>query len=335
MNIHTCIADDACIHEAVAILKAGGVVAIPTETVYGLAADATNSEAVAKIFSLKGRPTNHPLIVHIAPPLDMDSDDAWIEILLPWVREIPMECIWLAKAFWPGPLTMVLPKAKGVLDAVTGGQLTVAIRCPKHPAAIALLREFGTGLAAPSANRFGRISPTSAEHVKAEFISIESLDRLLVLDGGASQVGIESTIVDMTDFTSKGIQILRPGMVTAAQIQGVTGVVTQLTERSKIRVSGGLSAHYAPFTPLRIVTSMEKNPSKRVAVLSTNLETNLEKAYFHIPNQPEAAAREIYHLLRMVDSMGFEEILVEALPQDEIWSGINDRLKRAEVGSGT
>ena len=230
------------IQRAVALLRQGELVALPTETVYGLGADALNPDAVAKIFAAKGRPSDHPLIVHLA--------DA--EALTTWARDIPKDAIALARAFWPGPLTLILKKEEGVPDIVTGGQDTVGLRVPNHPIALQLLRAFGSGLAAPSANRFGRISPTTAEHVRQELG-----DRVpLILDGGPCQVGLESTILDL----SRGVPvILRPGAIGADDIARVIGRRPRLRDEDAKastdapRVSGALAAHYAPRTPLELV----------------------------------------------------------------------------------
>ena len=220
------------IREAVAVLARGGLVAFPTETVYGLGADASNETAVRRIFSVKGRPADHPLIVHLAR----------VEQLADWAQRVP-EAAWrLAEAFWPGPLTLVLPRAPRVLDVVTGGQESVGIRVPSHPVAQALLQAFGGGIAGPSANRFGRVSPTTAEHVRAELGS--EVD--LVLEGGQSEVGIESTIVDLS---SDRPALLRPGIIGAERIAAVLGNALHAPDRTSPRASGMLASHYAPRTP--------------------------------------------------------------------------------------
>jgi L-threonylcarbamoyladenylate synthase len=234
---------DADYERAVDLLRAGELVAIPTETVYGLGADAANPAAVAKIFAAKGRPADHPLIVHLA---GHDAVDHWAE-------QVPAVAWELMETFWPGPLTLILKKQAWVPDAVTGGQDTVGLRVPGHPVALELLRRFAAvagehaGIAAPSANRFGRISPTTAEHVREELG-----DRVpLILDGGPCAVGIESTIVDC----SRGEPvILRPGHISAAHLEAVSGVQPRLVAGGGTpRVSGALEAHYAPQTPLRMV----------------------------------------------------------------------------------
>ena len=224
---------------AVRLLREGKLVAFPTETVYGLGADAANPEALAKIFAAKGRPADHPLIVHLPDAGHLDR----------WARDVPEAARRLAAAFWPGPLTLILRKAPGVPELVTGGQDTVGVRIPGHPLALQLLRAFGAGIAAPSANRFGRISPTTAQHVRDELG-----DRVaLVLDGGACQVGIESTILDLSATAPR---ILRPGRVSPSALASVLGAwpVTGAAADGP-RVSGSLEAHYAPTTPLELVTA--------------------------------------------------------------------------------
>ena len=238
------------IQRAVALLCQGELVALPTETVYGLGADALNPDAVAKIFTAKGRPSDHPLIVHLA-----DAGQ-----IMTWAREVPKDAIALARAFWPGPLTLILKRDESVPDLVTGGQDTVGLRVPNHPVALELLRAFGSGVAAPSANRFGRISPTTAEHVRQELGERVAL----ILDGGACAVGLESTIVDL----SRGVPvILRPGAIGADDIARVLGRRPRLRgefeaeaggaaeQGATPRVSGALAAHYAPRTPLELVAT--------------------------------------------------------------------------------
>ena len=355
------------IKRAVDVLKAGGLVAMPTETVYGLAADANNVSAINKIFSSKGRPAGHPLIVHIAQAeLGVSNDQeassvAWREILSQWSRDVSPEALMLAHQFWPGPLTMILPKAKNVLLELTGGQETIGIRCPQHPIAQQLLKEFGGGLAAPSANRFGRISPTTAEHVRKEFPGNE----VLVLDGGACDVGIESTIVDLTRLDTHGALILRPGAITQAMIDQVLEASDGKTNETRVnalarvpqgsksapRVSGSLSAHYAPRTKLvvydpkdlkALFSKLNNNSDlKRVAWvhfprdLSVN-ESGLKNVAKELllPLESKALAREIYAMLRQLDALNLDCIFFEQLPDGIEWDAIRDRLGRASVGSG-
>ena len=350
------------IQRAVEVLKAGGLVAMPTETVYGLAADANNVSAINKIFSSKGRPSGHPLIVHIAQAeLNVSNDqqatsDAWREILSQWSRDVSPEALILANEFWPGPLTMILPKAKNVLLEVTGGQETIGIRCPQHPIAQQLLIEFGGGLAAPSANRFGRISPTTAEHVREEFPGNE----VLVLDGGPCDVGIESTIVDLTRLDTHGAVILRPGAITQVMInhaldggvktKGIAAKTVSTASKSNAsvpRVSGSLSAHYAPRTKLLVY-----DPKDAEVVFSEANEAAGFKqlAWVHFPQaqlglksvakelvlpvESKALARELYAMLRQLDALKVDCIFFEQLPDGIEWDAIRDRLGRASVGSG-
>ena len=353
------MADPALIAKAAAILKSGGLVAFPTETVYGLGADASSVAAIAKIFAAKGRPSDHPVIVHLASA-DQIGD---------WAVDIPDEAWTLARRFWPGPMTLILRRAPHVLDAVTGGQDTVGLRVPNHPVARALLAAFGGGVAAPSANKFGRVSPTTAQHVKDEFD--EALD--LVIDGGASQVGIESTIVECVQ-PFKGVpfepRILRPGAITSDMIKSALGkehaelielgssgiaMIKEMERRALAeigavpeppqahvapRVSGSLDAHYAPRTPLRLVRSqslaetiVQCSPHK-LAILSRARPVGFEGAWRGAAADVSDYARELYAHLRALDTLGADEMLIEAPPPGPEWDGVNDRLRRAAFGSG-
>ncbi|MGQ0749249.1 MAG: L-threonylcarbamoyladenylate synthase, partial [Betaproteobacteria bacterium] len=258
--------DDAKIQRAVAVLRAGGLVAFPTETVYGLGADAANEVAVRKIFSAKGRPRDHPLIVHIADATQIAT----------WARDIPSAVPLLTQRFWPGPLTMVLERADGVNDLVTGGQRTIALRSPSHPVARALLVRFGGGIAAPSANRYGRVSATTAEHVRREFGS--TID--CILDGGAADIGIESTIVDLSGAAPG---ILRLGAITERMLEQALGAPLALPGRASPRAPGTHARHYAPRTPLMVMeadllielASSLTRQGKRVAVLARSAQQPL------------------------------------------------------------
>src|SRR5574338_893521 len=297
--------DPTLIARAVALLRAGELVALPTETVYGLGADALNQAAAAKIFEAKGRPADHPLIVHLP--------DA--EALPHWAASIPREAIALARAFWPGPLTLILKRSDEVPDIITGGQDTVGLRVPNHPVALQLLRAFGSGIAAPSANRFGRISPTTAEHVREELGDSVAL----VLDGGPCQVGIESTILDL----SRGApEILRPGAISPEAIAAVIGRTPTLRTQAGAgapRVSGSLEAHYAPHTPLRIVQPpLAGEPY----------------AWRLLPADPAGYAHELYAALREADAADVHLIVLEAAPTTPEWNAVNDRLRRAAAGAG-
>ena len=310
--------------EAVAALRRGEVIGLPTETVYGLAADASNIEAVARIFALKGRPADHPLIVHIA---DADALPRWTS-----GRSEPAEQ--LARAFWPGPLTMIMPRHPSVSDAVTGGQDTVGLRCPAHPLALQVLRAFGGGLAAPSANRFGRISPTTAQHVREEF----GTSVPLILDGGECQVGIESTIIDLSSATAR---ILRPGKITHAQIQAIIGPVAQDSNEHSPRASGTLEAHYAPRTPMLMLARgpLQKEAAeqhafgKRIAVLAID---SLPAGCLGLvlPSEADAFAHGLYAALRQLDAGDEQLLLVERPPDGASWIAVHDRLRRAAAGAG-
>ena len=326
---------DAAIVRAVELLRAGELVAFPTETVYGLGADAGNPVALAKIFAAKGRPADHPLIVHLPD----------ISHLGQWAREIPDAAYLLAKSFWPGPLTLILKRQPHVPDLVTGGQDTVGLRIPNHPLALQLLKTFndagGSGLAAPSANRFGRISPTTAQHVREELGAAVAL----VLDGGPCAVGIESTIVDL----SRGEPvILRPGMISAEQIEQVLrhSVRPEPVEgqTGKLpRVSGSLAAHYAPTTPMRLVPAdtltaeVERclHDGRRIAVLSVRPFAAHERLLWQqASSEAGKYAHDLYLNLRTLDQAGVDLILVEAPPQGSEWIAVNDRLTRAAHGAG-
>ena len=318
------------IDRAVALLNAGALIGLPTETVYGLAADADNPVAVKKIFAAKGRPADHPLIVHLG------ADD----LLNHYARDIPVAAWTLAEAFWPGPLTLILKKAPGVPDVVTGGQDTVGIRIPGHPVALSLLRAFaeskrqagnkGGGLAAPSANRFGCISPTVAQHVADELGDAVSL----ILDGGDCQVGIESTIVDLSRGTPV---ILRPGAIIAEQLSLVLGepVVVQASVASDTpRVSGALASHYAPRTPLQVLDSTSiaqaLQGTGRVAVIvREDAGLQARPNVVVLAKHPAAYAHDFYRVLRELDSGGYAQILVQALPATASWAAMQDRLARA------
>ncbi len=318
------------IQQAVALLRRGDLVALPTETVYGLGADAMNPDACAKIFAAKGRPSDHPLIVHLP--------DA--ERLTEWARAIPKDAIALARAFWPGPLTMILKKQEDVPDLVTGGQDTVGLRVPDHPVALALLHAFGGGIAAPSANRFGRISPTTAAHVREELG-----DRVpLILDGGPCQVGLESTILDLSRDVPV---ILRPGAIGVDDIARIIGRRPRQRGEDEAgqggdaapRVSGALAAHYAPRTPLELVVGADLLAALRPgdAVLGRMARPeHLPAGVRWIAAAPDAAAygHDLYAALRDLDAAGCGRILVEAPPASPEWSAVVDRLGRAAVGSG-
>ena len=314
------------IARAVAQLKAGELVAFPTETVYGLGADASNVDAVRKVYAAKGRPADHPLTVHAADAVQLAN----------WAREIPPAAHALAKKFWPGPLTLVLKRSLRVPDAVTGGQDTVALRVPSHPVAQQLLRAFGGGVAAPSANRFGRVSATTAEHVREEFGDTVAC----VLDGGAADVGIESTIVDCSCATPT---LLRPGWITPQQLEALLGASLAAPDANAPRVSGSLEKHYSPQTPLMLmeadlVVELARSlikQGKRVAVLARSaLRPVLDGlVWVAAPADPAGYAHDLYANLRELDHAGCDAILVEQPPEKAEWFAIRDRLNRAAAGS--
>lgn len=313
---------------AVQALRDGDLVAFPTETVYGLGANAQNPVAVRKIFEAKGRPTTHPVIVHLDSP----------RYLHRWVLDVPDAAARLAEKFWPGPLTLVMPRALQVHDIITGGQDTIAVRVPSHPMAQQLLTAFGGGIAAPSANRYGRLSPTRAEHVREELG-----DRVrIVLDGGESQVGLESTIVSCDGTT---VRLLRPGAVTATQIRSVVSELMVGATRDSPRVPGSHAAHYAPTTPMSIVpagdidhrASMMSEGGKRIAVLAQRLPLRSHKyvTWINAGRRPDVYAHDLYANLRTLDKAGCQHILVQGVPEDERWDAVRDRLQRgAAMQSG-
>jgi L-threonylcarbamoyladenylate synthase len=331
MEQNTMEADQATIEAAARALEAGSLVAFPTETVYGLGADAENPAAVAAIYAAKGRPQDHPVIVHVAPGAALDY----------WCADIPPEARQLADAFWPGPLTMILKRAPDIPDAVSGGQDTVGIRCPSHPVAIRLLQAFKGGkggVAAPSANKFGHVSPTTAQHVRDEFGAEPRI--AAVLDGGQSEVGIESTIVDLSRLATHGPVLLRPGHISAEAIAAVIDQLPSRPDAAAPRASGTLESHYAPHTPVAM-----QDTATLSGTLARLHAANRKVALIHysplppvhaevaLPATPEGFAHALYAALRAMDGAGADLILVEAPPQDGAWLGVNDRLRRAAHGS--
>jgi L-threonylcarbamoyladenylate synthase len=302
------------VRKAAEILRAGGLVAFPTETVYGLGADAASEQAVARLYAVKGRPADHPVIVHFAEA----------QAAFAWARDVPEAAAELAQRFWPGPLTLILKRSALAKDFVTGGQDTVGLRVPSHPLAQQLLKAFSGPIAAPSANRFGRVSPTTAAHVRDDLGG----DVDLVLEGGPSEVGIESTIVDLSGGRAA---LLRPGRVTRAAIEAV---VPLSGEKSALRHSGGLERHYAPRTPARLVPTHELDREiargmNRVAVLAFSRPDERVDFWLRMPRDPHAYAQRLYAALRELDSAACERILVEAPPEAPEWSAVRDRLARA------
>ena len=354
--------DSNSIAAAASRISAGGLIGLPTETVYGLAADADNDAAVAAIFKAKGRPPGHPLIVHVANVLVADH----------YARDIPEFARTLMAAFWPGPLTLILPRRAGVANVAAGGHSTIGLRCPAHPVALALLNwgqslinfekfeplrkqsdsdpNYFCGLAAPSANLFGRVSPTTAQHVRDEFG-----DDLLILDGGACRVGIESTIVDCT----RGQPVLlRPGAITPAQMQAACGLnVLQKQELSALaapapKASGTLESHYAPRARVRLLCAPDLQRALNALQVARQLESAAPQAtgappvlavwsrsisnagvagvlHGTMPLDAPSAAQQLFAQLRAFDAQGVTEIWIETPPEAAAWDGVRDRLQRA------
>lgn len=300
-------------------LSAGYLVAFPTETVYGLGADASNENAIKRIYEVKGRPTNHPLIVHISS----------MNVLTVWAREIPEYAITLARDFWPGPMTLVLKRTKEAKDFITGDQDSVALRVPSEPVALALLQAFekngGKGIAAPSANRFGQVSATSAQDVFIELGSyLNSSD--LILDGGRCSIGIESTIIDCT---KESPQILRPGAITTAMIATSVGVTELKTGSADIRVSGALEKHYSPLA--KVILDQSPEVGQGFIALSY-IPTPLGVTRIAAPKNAVEFAQTLYESLRKADELNFKEIVIVQPGGQNIEIGIRDRLAKAAVG---
>jgi len=331
---------DADVARAAEALRAGRLVAFPTETVYGLGAAARDPAAVARIYQAKGRPSTHPVIVHVASAAALTA----------WARAVPERARLLARSFWPGPLTLVLPRAEGVPDAVTGGQATVGLRVPDHPLALRLLRAFGDGVAAPSANRFGGISPTTAGHVAEEFAHLD----VLILDGGTCRVGLESTIVDLSGPRPL---LLRPGGVAREAVERVLGerlvlaghLLEALEEGEapgaapagaapEPRAPGGLPRHYAPAAPTELAAPaalLDRAAALgaargNVGVLARrSAPAGFAGPWLVMPESPEAYGRELYAALRRLDAIPCGRILIEEVPATAPWLAIRDRLRRA------
>ena len=337
---------DAALAAAAARLRAGGLIGLPTETVYGLGGDAENPMAVAAIFAAKGRPADHPLIVHVAD--GVGDGEAGAKALAHFASFVPPFAKALARAFWPGPLTLILPRREGVAQAAAGGQDSIGLRCPAHPVALALLRLLALGpqplwgIAAPSANRFGRVSPTSAAHVRSELG-----ESLMVLDGGDCQRGIESTIVDCT----RGQPVLlRPGPISRAQLRAACGQRVLLPaeatalrlQQAAPRASGTLASHYAPrarvvlmdTTALEAALQTSALPPRvglylRTAPLQTLALALPNPVLARMPRSAPAAARSLFAILRRLDDAGVDAIWVEAVPDGIVWDAVRDRLQRA------
>jgi L-threonylcarbamoyladenylate synthase len=329
--------DPAAIAEAAQRLRGGELVGFPTETVYGLGADASNDAAVALIFAVKGRPSDHPLIVHVASAAQVAD----------YASDVPAFAARLMEAFWPGPLTLILPRRAGVAAAAAGGQNSIGLRCPAHPVALALLQACGTGLAGPSANRFGRVSPTTVQHVQEELGK-----DLLVLDGGPCEVGIESTIVDCT----RGQPVLlRPGVLTRAQLEAACGQpvldkdtpVKTSDNMQAPRASGTLESHYAPNARVRLMdapalqaaldaldantatSAAQASPGPVAVYARSPLRLSAPTLHRQMPGDAATAAQQLFAVLRELDALGMSEIWVQTPPQTPEWDGVRDRLNRA------
>jgi L-threonylcarbamoyladenylate synthase len=319
------------IDHAVQVLRSGGLVAFPTETVYGLGADVRNEVALKRIFSVKQRPGDHPLIVHIAS----------VELLTRYASNIPEEAWQLAERFWPGPMTLILKARPDVSRVVTGGQDTIGLRIPAHLIALSLLSAFGHGIAAPSANRFGRISPTRASHVVDELG--DSVD--CILDGGACEVGLESTIVNLSG-TQPGL--LRPGAITQTQLEEILGKLSTVKRGKVPRVSGSHASHYSPQTPLRLIDSGQLEQSveeaersqTKIAVMSSRPRPTdavnspwVHTDWVQMPDNHRDYGRMLFACMRELDESGCTQIFVEQPPLTAEWAAVNDRLSRAASSS--
>jgi L-threonylcarbamoyladenylate synthase len=320
------MATDAGIARAAEMLRRGGLVAFPTETVYGLGADADNPAALARLYAVKGRPGDHPVIVHVGDPSELAD----------WAADVPDAARRLGDTLWPGPLTLVVRRAARVLDAVTGGGDTVGVRVPDQPVALSLFRAFGGGVAAPSANRFGQVSPTSAADVHADLG--EDVD--VVLDDGPCTVGVESTIVDCT---GDELVILRPGGVTRERIEEVSGQAVGDRRDGLVRAPGTLKSHYAPEATVLVVARDDLGPrardllaaGRRVAVLGAGPLPSLpaEVIVFDAPSDADEYARVLYARLREVDRRRVEVLLAVPPPDAGVGAAVGDRLRRA-AGQG-
>ena len=319
--------DPAILNQALATLRRGGLLALPTETVYGLAADAENEIAVRRIFAAKQRPADHPLIVHLAAATQLEA----------WASEIPTAARAMAEAFWPGPLTMILPRSSKAAEAVTGGLTTIGLRVPAHAVAQELLHAFGGGLAAPSANRFGRVSATTAEHVRDELGA--GVD--FILDGGPCEVGVESTILDLSNAEPC---VLRPGAITAAQIEAVLGRALVDPLNNTTRCAGRLESHYAPRAAVELVALNEimgratelVKQGKRVAILCDSVAANdnsiacIENLFFvPLPADPRECAQRLYSALREADARQAEIALIVPPREEGLGVAVADRLQKA------
>lgn len=322
--------DERAIRAAVDVLECSGLVAMPTETVYGLAANAEDEKAVKKIFEAKNRPTTHPLIVHITGEEALDH----------WACDIPQSAYVLARKFWPGPLTMILKKSDAVGDWITGGQDSVGLRCPSHPWAVALIKAFAgkhhRGIAAPSANTFGRISPTCAQHVRDDLGEKPKGKVDFILDGGQCEVGVESTIINLS---GEHPEILRHGAVTRGMLEEALGCAVPDGGKDSPRVSGSLKSHYAPKTKVvlsdNIAAELEKLKDKKVAVMASGQALEQTPAHvvkwFIAPSDASEYMHVLYTRLHELDQTGADLILIETPPTGDAWNAVQDRLNRASA----
>lgn len=317
--------DADAVDRAARRLEQGLLVAFPTETVYGLGADAGNPDAVESIYRLKGRPSNHPVIVHVRASADLAA----------WARDVPPVAQDLVTRYWPGPLTLILRRADDIDARVSAGQDSIGLRAPDHLVAQSLLAAFShgagnRGIAAPSANRFGRISPTTARHVEDEFG-----EQVLILDGGPCSVGIESTILDLSRHGTVGPVLLRPGAISADELAHILGALPRAADTAAPRVAGSLAAHYAPTTPLRLCPAAALTDAPEgVAVCAFGAAPRQRTLPWIVaPRDPAGYARALYGTLRQLDASGADEIWVESPPDSAPWAAVIDRLTRAQAGS--
>ncbi|MDP4910166.1 MAG: L-threonylcarbamoyladenylate synthase [Burkholderiaceae bacterium] len=333
-------ASDLEIQQAAQVLLEGGLVAFPTETVYGLGADAESRAAVERIYQAKGRPSNHPVIVHVTPEADLSY----------WAASVPDEALALIDAFWPGPLTLILKRASHISDVVSGGQDSVGLRCPSHPIAQKLIRTFAAGkpsgqggIAGPSANKFGQVSPTQSSHVRDEFPELVAAG-MSILEGGSSEVGIESTIIDLSRLSQGvGPVLLRPGYITDQEISQVLDKPVHQPDAQAPRVSGALKSHYAPSTPIKLVKASKlfeeiklqtlRSMQRLVCVTHSIDQVKLPQHdlidWVTMPVQPAAYSYALYATLRALDQGNYACMLWEEVPDSLEWLGIQDRLGRA------
>lgn len=304
---------DEAIEEAGDLLLRGFVVGLPTETVYGLAARTFDVRAIARVYALKGRPTNNPLIAHVA-----SIDDA-VALAAEWSEAAEA----LARAFWPGPMSLVLGRAAHVPAAATGGRDSIAIRMPSHPVAIRLLEHVGEPLSAPSANRSGAVSPTTAQHVAAEFATAE----LLILDGGACDIGLESAVVDVRE--PEHVRLLRPGSIRVEAMEAVVGRVEVVSTTIQGDAPGTTTKHYAPSTPVVLVDAFHDAAECDAVICFGSTPPRNVKECLSLGTDPEHVGRHLYDALRTADTCGAKRILIERVPERGEWTAIADRLRRA------